>query len=142
VYRPRASIPGISATYLALFGLAAIIGGALCSPAIAQSGQVLTGAAALGDWRGDAPGVRRHIGPADLTPHPQTVKNKLVVVPRSQDSSLKAPPGFTVEEFVSGLSAPRMVPVAPNGDIFVVDVGGQILVSRTTPRRTTCSPKA
>ena len=44
---------------------------------------------------------------------------------------MKAPPGFTVEEFVSGLSAPRMVRVAPNGDIFVVDVGGQILVLRT-----------
>jgi hypothetical protein len=36
--------------------------------ALGQSPQVLTGAAAYGDWRTDEPGVRRKITPADMPP--------------------------------------------------------------------------
>jgi len=32
---------------------------------------------------------------------------------------LKVPPGFVVEEFANGLDQPRLVRVAPNGDIFI-----------------------
>jgi hypothetical protein len=38
----------------------------LASLASAQTPEVRTGAAALADWRVDAPGVRRHIKPSDL----------------------------------------------------------------------------
>ena len=38
----------------------------LLAPAHAQ--EVLTGDDAFGTWEGDAPGVRRHITPADLPP--------------------------------------------------------------------------
>ena len=38
------------------------------APASGQSPPVLTGAAAYGDWQGDAPGVRRKITPADMPP--------------------------------------------------------------------------
>jgi glucose/arabinose dehydrogenase len=41
------------------------------------------------------------------------------------------PPGFTVEKFASGLNDPRLVRVAPNGDIFIAESGpGRIRVMR------------
>ena len=36
----------------------------------------------------------------------------------------KAPAGFAVDLFADGLSAPRVIRVAPNGDIFVAEEGG------------------
>lgn len=46
----------------------------LVSPSSAQTPQALTGAAAFGGWKSDAPGVRRHIRPSDLPP-PATGKD-------------------------------------------------------------------
>ncbi|MGD0074190.1 MAG: sorbosone dehydrogenase family protein [Candidatus Binataceae bacterium] len=82
---------------------------------------VLTGAAAFGDWSTDTPGVRRKITAADLPPPFATASagNPPRVVPRPSGATLKVPPGFVVEEFASGLSNPRLVRVAPNGDIFI-----------------------
>ncbi len=57
-------------------------------------------------------------------------KAKLMVVPKPDGATLKVPDGFVAQEFVGGLSAPRMVRVAPNGDIFVADTGGKIQVFR------------
>jgi glucose/arabinose dehydrogenase len=43
----------------------------------------------------------------------------------------KAPPGFTVDLFASGLSTPRVIRAAPNGDMFVAESGaGRVLVFR------------
>jgi hypothetical protein len=42
----------------------------------ATAGKVRTGAAAFDDWKGDAPGVRRHIRPSDL-PAPQMAASGL-----------------------------------------------------------------
>ena len=47
--------------------MAAVIGIA-AGAALGQSTPVLTGAAAYGDWRSDAPGVRRKITVADMPP--------------------------------------------------------------------------
>lgn len=41
---------------------------ALTAPVSVHAQEVLTGADASGTWRSDAPGVRRHIKPADLPP--------------------------------------------------------------------------
>jgi glucose/arabinose dehydrogenase len=98
----------------AAFGTAAIV---RADPAI------LTGAAAFGDWTEDAPGTRRHITAADL-PAPYTTQsatNHGHIVPRPKGAMPQAPPGFTVSEFAAGLSAPRLLRVAPNGDIFVAE---------------------
>lgn len=46
----------------------------LASLASAQTGELRTGAAALADWKIDAPGVRRHIKPSDL-PAPKAGKD-------------------------------------------------------------------
>ena len=55
---------GISANPIAIW-LAALVGSAA---AFGQSSPVLMGAAAYGDWRSDAPAVRRKITPADMPP--------------------------------------------------------------------------
>jgi glucose/arabinose dehydrogenase len=86
------------------------------------------------DWRSDAPGVERRYDPAqipppkggtdieapDLSNHPRIVH--AVRTP-------KAPPGFSVSLFASGLSQPRTLRTAPGGDVFLAESGaGRILV--------------
>jgi glucose/arabinose dehydrogenase len=85
--------------------------------------KVLTGQGAAGDWSTDAPGVRRHITTADM-PKPfasESVKNGPKLVKRPAGALPIVPPGFKVEEFASGFKNPRLLRVAPNGDIFVAE---------------------
>ncbi len=96
-------------------------------------GQTLTGAAAYGDWTTDAPGVVRKITPADLAPpfatRPAGAPSS--EAPRPADAQLKTLPGFTVTPFAK-LDAPRLIRVAPNGDIFVAETAkGRITVLRS-----------
>lgn len=89
----------------------------------AKAGQVLTGQDAMGDWTRDAPGVRRRITVADL-PKPyatESARNQARLAPRPAGTLPIAPAGFKVEEFVSGLTNPRLLRTAPNGDIFVAE---------------------
>ncbi len=94
--------------------------------------QERTGAAAMGDWRTDAPGVVRRITPADLpapyATHPTA--SPAGVVAKPADAALRVPPGFTVQAFAQ-LDHPRQIRVAPNGDIFVAETdAGRITVLR------------
>lgn len=88
-----------------------------------KQGGVLVGQKAFGDWTTDAPGVRRRITTADLPPPFETpsVDNGPRMVKRPEGAMPKVPNGFKVEEFVSGLSTPRLLRTAPNGDIFVAE---------------------
>jgi hypothetical protein len=95
--------------------------------------RALTGTAAFGDWRDDAPGLWRHITPADLLPPGATpsVSNFSRIVARPKGAVPQVPAGFKVELFASGLNAPRALRVAPNGDIFVAETdAGRIRVLR------------
>jgi glucose/arabinose dehydrogenase len=76
-----------------------------------------------GDWHNATPGVQHHITVADLPPPYATVSsgNGPKVVPMPAEAVLSVPPGFTVKLFASGLSGPRLVRVAPNGDIFIAE---------------------
>ena len=89
------------------------------------TGRTLTGKDALGDWTTDAPGVRRHITPADLASPYETpsVDNGPHVVGRPEGAWPKAPKGFTVEQYATGLENPRRITTAPNGDTFVIESG-------------------
>ena len=93
----------------------------------------LTGTAAFGDWRADQPGLSRLIKPEDLplpgaTPSTANVSR---VVPRPRDAVPQVPAGFKIELFAEGLSGPRQMRVAPNGDIFVAETSaGRIRVLR------------
>jgi glucose/arabinose dehydrogenase len=95
---------------------------------------VRTGAAAFGDWRSDAPGVRRLITSAAL-PAPfatRSAANMSQHAARTGADIPKAPAGFTVDLFASGLNMPRVIRVAPNGDIFVAETGaGRVRVFRS-----------
>jgi glucose/arabinose dehydrogenase len=110
------------------------------SPAARAEG-VLTGAAAFGDWRSDAPGVRRHILVRAL-PAPfatPSAGNSPHVLERPSGRVPVAPPGFLVTLYASGLQNPRLLRVAPNGDVFVAETSpGRIRVLRASDG----SPKA
>jgi len=94
--------------------------------------QTRTGAAAYGDWTTDAPGVSRKLTPADLPPPYATSSAGAAsaVVDKPAGASLHTLPGFTVTAFAK-LDGPRLVRVAPNGDIFVAETNnGRIRVLR------------
>lgn len=106
----------------------------LMAPVHAQ--EVLTGDAAFGTWQADAPGVRRHITPSDLPPpsnaenDPEApdFENMANVVPAPEGRMPDVPKGFAVQVFASGLNKPRVIRIAPNGDIFVSETGaGRVL---------------
>ena len=98
--------------------------------------KTLTGTAAYGDWRADAPGVRRHMTVQDL-PRPMatpSTRNGVSVIKPREGATLKTLPGFTVKQFAGGLDKPRLMRVAPNGDIFISEgQAGRIRVLRPTP---------
>ena len=86
-------------------------------------GKLLTGQAALRDWTGDAPGVRRKITLADL-PAPNATRsanNSPRVVPRPAGAQLHVPAGFKIDEYAAGFRDPRVLLTAPDGDIFVTE---------------------
>ena len=101
---------------------------------------VRTGPAAYGDWRADAPGVRRLITAADLPPPFATLSagNPSRRAARKPSDVPKAPDGFSVDLFAKGLSVPRVIRTAPNGDIFVAESGaGRVRVFRPDERAAT-----
>jgi glucose/arabinose dehydrogenase len=73
------------------------------------------------DWRQEAPGAEHFITVADLAAPYDTPSagNFPTVVRQPANATLSVPAGFTVKQFASGLSNPRIVRVAANGDIFV-----------------------
>jgi glucose/arabinose dehydrogenase len=121
--------------HVCLAAIAALACAASGAPraAWAQGGATLEGGAAYGDWRSDAPGVRRKLTPADL-PAPlasRPAANPSHVAARLEGDLPKAPPGFAVSLFAKDLAQPRVVRVAPNGDIFVAESGaGRVRVLR------------
>ena len=101
---------------------------AACSAGTSPSGgdgqkAVLTGQAAFTDAAHESPGTRRHLTAADLpAPAPdQSVDNGPSVVPRPANAWPKAPQGFKVDLYATGLENPRELRTAPNGDIFLAE---------------------
>jgi glucose/arabinose dehydrogenase len=103
--------------------------------ATAASGTVLTGEAAFGDWHKDSPGVRRLIKPSDLPPPfvTESAANRPDTISMPEGAKPKAPEGFSVELVATGIKNPRVIRVAPNGDLFVADSkNDQVLVFRVS----------
>jgi glucose/arabinose dehydrogenase len=102
-------------------------------PPVAPPG-LRAGAAGFGDYRQDGPGVRRHLTRGDL-PAPfatPAAKNPPSVIERPAGAGLHVPLGFRAEIFAVGLDGPRLLRVAPNGDVFVAESNvGRVLVLRT-----------
>jgi glucose/arabinose dehydrogenase len=98
-------------------------------------GKLLAGKAAMGDWTGDAPGVRRKITVDDLPPPSSNILaiNPPRVVPRPGGAELRVPSGFKVDIYATGFREPRFLLTAPSGDIFVTESRvNQIKVLRDT----------
>jgi len=85
------------------------------------------------DFRYEEPGKTRKITVQDL-PAPyatQTADNGPQVVARPSGAWPKAPAGFTVEQYATGLHNPRLIRTAPNGDFFLAESSaGDIKVFR------------
>lgn len=121
---PNNSVPTVAATSFLLI--------ACTGAALAQSG-VREGKEAYGSWQQDKPGTVRLIRPKDL-PQPgatASAANVSRVVARPSGAVPQVPPGFKIELFAEGLSGPRIIRVAPNGDIFVAETrAGRVRVLR------------
>jgi glucose/arabinose dehydrogenase len=127
---PKRSMPTVVSLlwwFVTLFTTLFVILGAM---ATAQS---LRGKEAFSDWQHDKPGTIRLIKPADL-PEPGATSSAAKVsrvVPRPPAAAPQVPPGFKVELFAEGLNGPRIIRVAPNGDILVgVTRAGRIRILR------------
>jgi glucose/arabinose dehydrogenase len=85
------------------------------------------------DYRFESPGTIRHITVKDL-PEPyatSSATNGPKIVARPENAWPKAPPGFKVELYATGLTNPRVMRTAPNGDIFLAETSaGDIKVFR------------
>ena len=113
---------------------AAVILALAIIPLGAQAGAgLLEGTAAFGDWHADHPGTQRLIRPQDL-PAPniaESTRNSVRVVRRNNDQKPIVPNGFEVNLFASDLAGPRLIRVAPNGDVFAAEsAAGRIRVLR------------
>lgn len=104
--------------------LASLLARAADTPAkAAPQPAVLTGQAAFTDALHESPGIRRHLTWAELpAPAPeQSVDNGPSVVPRPANAWPLAPRGFKVDLYAGGLDNPRLLRVAPNGDLFLAE---------------------
>ena len=112
--RVKTEAPSRRAFTIAALGLAANAGCASVSqPAVAQV--PVTNVAP----------EKHKLSVADL-PKPNatpSVRNESHLVTRPEGATLNVPPGFTVKEWCTNLDNPRVIHVAPNGDVFVVESG-------------------
>jgi len=85
------------------------------------------------DYRFEKPGMVHHIT-VDGLPAPYASDSAAAppkVVPRPAEAWPMAPPGFKVELFATGLTNPRVMRRAPNGDIFLAETSvGRIRIFR------------
>ncbi len=81
------------------------------------------------DFRFEQPGKTRKITAQNL-PAPyvtESANNGPDVVARPQDAWPKAPAGFRVQLYASGLDNPRLLRTAPNGDIFLAESSSGVI---------------
>jgi glucose/arabinose dehydrogenase len=116
------------------FFLAALLSAVWIGAAPAQQeDKPLQGHAAFGDWRDDRPGTWRLIRPDDLQKPfvTESASNGADAIAAPDDAAPLLPEGFSATRIASGLRGPRVVRVAPNGDLFVADSrANRVLVYR------------
>jgi len=83
--------------------------------------QLLKGKAAFGGWQQDKPGVRRLLTPQDLPAVSKPTESYAEIVSMPAGAKPSVPAGFSADMVASGLAQPRVIRVAPNGDLFVAD---------------------
>jgi glucose/arabinose dehydrogenase len=118
---------------VAAIGSELLVGGWVVAQTGETTGDLRTHQAAMGDWTTDAPGVRRLIAVGDI-PQPYDTPssdNGPKIVSRPAQAWPQVPPGFEVDLLAEGLSNPRKIITAPNGDLFIAESGpGRVKVLR------------
>jgi len=113
---------------LAAIGALALAGGTIrLALGDATPDKILTGSAAFTTYLTEKPGVFRKLTPADL-PKPgatPSASNRSQIVARPDGVLPQTLPGFSVNQFVFGLTTPRAMKAAPNGDVFVAETGAR-----------------
>ena len=106
--------------------LATLAPGEASSPATGPAGTSV-------DYRGDRPGVRRHVTVAAL-PEPYatpSAQNGPGIVAPPPGAHPEVPAGFRVDVFAHDLLGPRLLRVSPSGDLFVAEShAGRVRVLR------------
>ncbi|HYL35656.1 MAG TPA: PQQ-dependent sugar dehydrogenase [Bryobacteraceae bacterium] len=119
--------------WIALTGAIGIASALLLYAAKSDGMNVMTGPKAFTNTASLSPGLARKITAQDLPPpRPPSMLPRLRMyagfargAARRGNAIPKAPAGFKVDLYVaSGLTNPRQMRRAPNGDIFVADTGG------------------
>jgi glucose/arabinose dehydrogenase len=107
-----------------------------CEPVRGQERQ---GEAATGSWHDDKPGVRRLLRPRDLPAIAKPTYGEAEIVAMPAGAEPRLPDGFSAERVpTSALHKPRVIRVAPNGDLFVADsMFGSVHVMRVPAGRAT-----
>ena len=127
---PRRSITAVASAFVAL----AVLSGAAFGQSTLREGKD-----AFGSWQLDKPGTIRLIRPQDL-PEPgatRSAANTSRIVAKPSGAAPQVPPGFKIELVAEGLNGPRIIRVAPNGDIFVAEPmegASASFVAPTVPR--------
>ncbi len=123
--------------WFALFIAPLAVGITFLSGAAAQdagkSASVKQGQGSFNDWSNDQPGTVHLVRTSDL-PKPyatESFANQSEVVPRPENAWPKVPAGFKIDQALTGLSEPRTIVTAPNGDFFIAEQNaGRIRVVR------------
>jgi len=100
------------------FRITFLIFTAICALALADDRTTT-----FSDYKTEFPGAMHKITVADL-PAPyatEAVDNGPTVVARPKDAWPKAPQGFKVDLYATGLNNPRLIRPAPNGDLFLAE---------------------
>ncbi len=102
---------------------------------VSAGAQTLTGPAAFGDWRSDAPGVSRLIRAGDVPPAvSRTSASSARVVARPKDMLPKVPDGYAIAPLADNLDGARTLRFAPDGTLFVAQTSrGTITALRLSP---------
>lgn len=83
------------------------------------------------DWRDDAPGRVHRIDVAALPAPMQSAADFPRIVPKPAGAEPKLPPGFSIAVFTTEVEKPRIMRIAPNGDVFLSETSaGRIKVLR------------
>jgi len=97
------------------------------------SSQTVQSATVMNDWKDDKPGRIHHVDVAHL-PQPldtPSAARSPRVVPKPENAELHVPEGFKVNVFTTEVKAPRVMKLAPNGDIILSEPqAGKVMVLR------------
>jgi glucose/arabinose dehydrogenase len=133
----RRRAPGAVVRAALVAGLALLAGRAAAADGPDADAAAAPPGSPFSDYRSEAPGHGHRIGIEDLPPPfaTRSSSNGPRIVARPEGVWPQVPPGFRVNQYAEHLGGPRVIRVAPNGDVFVAESrAGRIRVFRGLTR--------